>query len=238
MSYPFEKLVDYPLDKKIPQGVMASYMDEAVGTESTCRSLVHRFARADVAGDYIKILDSELLTATSKDSRDRSAAKVAHVSGIVAPPPPPDQLVRYSLVMSCDYQTANPGLASLLHTNSLVLKGRSSWYEYYYRALENGVHFVEFEPGFAEEEVKDALKPGAQAKVRAMVEAAQRFAYKYLSQRSRALFFEKAISEYNKLFGPGYMKATVADLPADRSIQMRDIMALKMYPSSWRQGLA
>ncbi|GLI67112.1 hypothetical protein VaNZ11_011320 [Volvox africanus] len=235
MSYPFEELVEYPQDKKIRQGVMASYMDEAVGSENTCRSLVHRFARQDTAGEYIKVLDSERLMETDKD---RNGLKAAHVSGIVAPPPPPDELVRYSLVMSCDYQTANPGLASLLHTNSLVLKGRSAWHEHYYRALENGVHFVEFEPGFAEEEVKDALKPASQEKVRAMVEAAQRFAYKYLSQRSRALFFEKAISEYNKLFGPGYMKATVADLPGDRNIQMRDILALNMYPSSWRQGLA
>ncbi|EFJ47146.1 hypothetical protein VOLCADRAFT_117922 [Volvox carteri f. nagariensis] len=235
MSYPFEQLVDYPLDKKILQGAMASYTDEAVGAESSCRSLVHRFAREDFMAQYIKVLDSEELMSSSKE---RNAAKAAHVSGIAARPPPPEELARYLVVLSCDYQTANPGLASLLHTNSLVLKGRSYWYEYYYRALQAGVHFLEFEPGSAAEEVKDALRPSSQEKARKMIEEAQQFAYKYLSQRSRALFFAKAISEYNNLFGDGYMQATVADLPKDRGIQMRDILAMKMYPSSWRQGLA
>ncbi|PNH06975.1 hypothetical protein TSOC_006597 [Tetrabaena socialis] len=68
--------------------------------------------------------------------------------------------------------------------------------------------------------------------------AGQQFAYTFLSQRSRALFFEKAISEYNKLFGEGYMQATVGELPTDRAVAMSDILALPQYPRSWRQGLA
>lgn len=66
-----------------------------------------------------------------------------------------------------------------------------------------------------------------------MVEAAQRFAYRYLSPRSRALYYEGAVRQYNTLFGPGYMAATVAQLPADRPVTMDDILGLRMYPRGW-----
>ncbi|GFR51441.1 hypothetical protein Agub_g13727, partial [Astrephomene gubernaculifera] len=160
------------------------------------------------------------------------------VSGMAPRPAPAAPLSRYAALLSCDCQTANPGLAGLLHTNSPVLKGRSNWAEYYYRALQEGVHYLEFDPGFAVEAVKEALKPSSRSRMAAMAEAAQKFAYTYLSQRSRVLYYVKAISEYNKLFGPGYMKATVADLPPNRPPTMDDILALRMYPSTWRQGLA
>ncbi|KAG2496393.1 hypothetical protein HYH03_005620 [Edaphochlamys debaryana] len=160
------------------------------------------------------------------------------VSGIAPVPPPAAPLARYWFTFSCDAQTANPALASLLHLNSVVLKGRSNWAEYYYRALQEDVHYQELDPGFALDVVRSQLEAGNTTRLAAIAEAGQRFAYTYLSQRSRALFWEKAISEYNTLFGEGYMKATVADLPSSRPLAMEDILKLPMYPSTWRQGLA
>jgi hypothetical protein len=59
---------------------MASYNDEALGSDSSCRALVHRFAREDFMGHYIVVLDAGQLLRSTKE---RNAVKVAQVSGIV-----------------------------------------------------------------------------------------------------------------------------------------------------------
>lgn len=83
--------------------------------------------------------------------------------------------------------------------------------------------------------VKKAQSLQEAGKAAQIVENAQRFAYRYLSQQSRALYYERAIHEYNKLFGEGYIKATVAGLPKDRPVSMQDVLNLKMYPPGWSQ---
>ncbi|KXZ53742.1 hypothetical protein GPECTOR_6g659 [Gonium pectorale] len=231
LAYPHEQLVFYPAEKKIPLGAFASDPSEPLGGESSCRAFVSRFARdSSVGGKVLKMLDArELLEQQQRAGQGGEAAAATAaplggaVSGMASTPPPAVPLSRYRVAVSCDVQSANPGLASLLHTNTPVLKGRSNWAEYYYRAMRA---------------VKEALKPSAAARMAMVAEAGQRFAYTYLSLRSRVLYYEKAITEYNSLFGPGYMQATVADLPSSRPITFGDILALRMYPSSWRQGLA
>lgn len=85
--------------------------------------------------------------------------------------------------------------------------------------------------------MKKAQELHASGGVARIVENAQRFAYRYLSPKSRALYYERAIQEYNKLFGAGYMQATVAALPKGRPLGMDDILALKMYPPGWSQHI-
>ncbi|KAG2434599.1 hypothetical protein HXX76_007494 [Chlamydomonas incerta] len=258
MAYPSEQLVEVEPADKIPRGGIAIHADEPAGSEGSCRWFVRKFARpGGAAAEWIDVLEAgELLKQEAAAAaagggkggeggggvEARRAMEVAAgerpVSGMAAYPAPAAALARYRVALSCDSQAANPGLAGLLATNSLVLKGRSNWAEYYYRLLQDGQHYIEFDSAFATEVVKEAMLKSQAAKYAAIVERAQRFAYTYLSQRSRALYFEKAISEYNKLFGEGYMQATVADLPTDRPLAMSDILALPMYPSTWRQGLA
>ncbi|PNW81197.1 hypothetical protein CHLRE_07g346317v5 [Chlamydomonas reinhardtii] len=251
LAYPADELVEVEPADKIPRAGIAIHADEPAGSEGSCRWFVRKFARAGgAAAQWIDVLEAgelikqqvQVLAAGGAaaaagggggggggdgGAEARKAMEVAAgerpVSGMSAYPAPAACLARYQVALSCDSQAANPGLAGLLASNSLVLKGRSNWAEYYYRLLKV---------------VKEAMLKSQAAKCAAIVERAQRFAYTYLSQRSRALFYEKAITEYNKLFGEGYMQATVADLPRDRPLAMSDILALPMYPSTWRQGLA
>jgi hypothetical protein len=91
--------------------------------------------------------------------------------------------------------------------------------------------------------VKEALKPSSQAKVSRMVAAAQGFAARYLSQRSRALFYEKAVTLYNDLFGPGYMEVRAAQPSRSPHARISPHVSSLLMPSSaasWasRQGHA
>eukprot|EP00198_Chlamydomonas_reinhardtii_P003101 XP_001692437.1 predicted protein [Chlamydomonas reinhardtii] len=220
LAYPADELVEVEPADKIPRAGIAIHADEPAGSEGSCRWFVRNL-------NHLTLLYRFSKHPCNPPSTPQSAY-----------PAPAACLARYQVALSCDSQAANPGLAGLLASNSLVLKGRSNWAEYYYRLLKDGEHYIEFDSAFATEVVKEAMLKSQAAKCAAIVERAQRFAYTYLSQRSRALFYEKAITEYNKLFGEGYMQATVADLPRDRPLAMSDILALPIGARAWGVGLA
>ncbi len=53
---------------------------------------------------------------------------------------------RWRYILSTDGHTASSRLGKILPFNSVVMKEKSPWIEYYYRSLENGKHYLEFEP--------------------------------------------------------------------------------------------
>eukprot|EP00798_Chlamydomonas_sp_ICE-L_P022312 gene22312-29385_t len=96
------------------------------------------------------------------------------------PPVPIHEYPRWRFLLSTDAQAASWHLAKLLAINSVVLKYRSNAIEYYYRSL------------------KESLKENLV--LQEIAANGQKFAYKYLSQKSRAAYASIALHRYNALF--------------------------------------
>jgi hypothetical protein len=62
---------------------------------------------------------------------------------------------KWRFLISTDGHTASSRLGHLLGINSVVLKERSPWIEYYYPALKEGEDHLEFDVGTIMETLRD-----------------------------------------------------------------------------------
>ncbi|WIA24005.1 hypothetical protein OEZ85_013630 [Tetradesmus obliquus] len=119
---------------------------------------------------------------------------------------------KWKYLLSADGCVAQTRLVKVMLANSVVLKEESDWIEYYYRSLKPWKHYAPFRAGpDAGEQVIGLVQhlEAHESKARAIASEAQHWAYRYLSQYPRLLYFRRQLLEYNKLFG-GNMEAWVA----------------------------
>lgn len=117
------------------------------------------------------------------------------------------QLAKHRYLLSLDGASVATDLHTRLHINSLVLKQRSPFIEYYYRSMKPGVHFEEFWTSgrddvydvLARLRSEDKTEEGRKRQL-AMVEAGMAFSRKFTGMDSRALYWRRAIEAVRALF--------------------------------------
>eukprot|EP00877_Chromochloris_zofingiensis_P014367 jgi/Chrzof1/9184/Cz03g39020.t1 len=130
---------------------------------------------------------------------------------------------KWKYLVSADGCVAQTRLAKVMLTNSVVIKEDSQWIEYYYRSLRPWQHYAPFQSGAtAGEEVLDIVNRlrANDKKAQQIAETAQKWAYRYLSQYPRLLYFKRMIIEYNKIFG-GEMEKWVQQGGPEKLLQRR-----------------
>jgi len=105
---------------------------------------------------------------------------------------------KWRYLISADGFTASCRFGKLLQTNSVVLKEESPWIEYYYRSVQAGKQYVAFTKDTVMQ-VLLKLEQEPDSRLQEIASNAQAFAYKYLSQHAKALYFCKAMRRYNEL---------------------------------------
>ncbi|GAX72768.1 hypothetical protein CEUSTIGMA_g224.t1 [Chlamydomonas eustigma] len=124
---------------------------------------------------------------------------------------------RWRFLISTDGHTASSRLGHLLGVNSVVLKERSIWIEYYYRSLQEGVDHLEFTVDDIKALLLSITAQEHEEEMKAVVLKGQQFAYRYLHEVAKALYVRQAITEYNKLF-QGEMESFVRGLSFSSSV--------------------
>ncbi|GIM13398.1 hypothetical protein Vretimale_16542 [Volvox reticuliferus] len=129
-------------------------------------------------------------------------------------PVPMELHARWKYLINTDGQSASWRLAKLLAINSAILKYRSDAIEYYYRSLREGDNYINFDHTDVVEIIK-GLK-GRDAELQAMAVRNQMFAFRYLSQLSRAVYAKVSFERYRALFSD--MDEFLRDIPEDFSM--------------------
>eukprot|EP00878_Enallax_costatus_P026149 GHUV01028032.1.p1 GENE.GHUV01028032.1~~GHUV01028032.1.p1 ORF type:complete len:428 (+),score=17.12 GHUV01028032.1:329-1612(+) len=122
-----------------------------------------------------------------------------------------DDHAKWKYLVSADGCVAQTRLVKVMLANSVVVKEESDWIEFYYRSLKPWKHYAPFRAGpDAGNQVIELVRyfEKNDRKARAIADEAQHWAYKYLSQYPRLLYFRRQLAEYNKLFN-GQMEAWV-----------------------------
>ncbi|GLI63234.1 hypothetical protein VaNZ11_006123 [Volvox africanus] len=199
MNHPFEQLVDYPWEQKIEKGFMRVGIYGAMAFNCS-RVLINKVAQTAAGRE---VLDVGIYQ--NKHWR----VKVKTVS-----PLPMELHARWKYLINTDGQSASWRLAKLLAINSAILKYRSDAIEYYYRSLREGDNFISFDQTDVVEVIK-GLK-GRDAELQAMAVRNQAFAFRYLSQLSRALYAKVSFERYKALFSD--MDEFIREIPEDFSM--------------------
>lgn len=139
---------------------------------------------------------SELDEEWGKTSGPKPIPKAAYVSL--------KEHARYRYLLHLDGGSANTRLHSLMHVNSVLLKQRSPYIEWYYRSLKPGVHMEEFWVKGRDDlyEVLADLQQRAEKQPEAvaeMVRASMDFAARHTSMSARALYWRRALTAYSTL---------------------------------------
>lgn len=122
---------------------------------------------------------------------------------------------RNKYLLSLDGCTASFRLAMLLSMNSIVIKEQSLWIEFYYRALQPGVHLAEFrnqEGNMSDLTTQLDKLRGNDSAAQQISRRGTEFAYSYLRRSARLAYLARVLKEYVKLFGEGLMEAAVQSL--------------------------
>ncbi|KAG2427084.1 hypothetical protein HXX76_012595 [Chlamydomonas incerta] len=113
------------------------------------------------------------------------------------------QHARYRLVVNADGHTASSRLGYLLTLNSAVMtQGDSPWIEYYYRSLTPGTHLLTYNATSVLGLVAEMQDPARDAQLRAMVDAAQHFAAKFITPEQKVRYWVAALRAYAALAPP------------------------------------
>ncbi|KAG2436980.1 hypothetical protein HYH02_011412 [Chlamydomonas schloesseri] len=123
---------------------------------------------------------------------------------------------RWKYVMNLDGVTYAGRLSRLMHTDSVLLKEESIWYEFFTRAMKEGVHYLPiFKTG--PEDVLDVMREWGNRtlELKRIAWNTQQFARRYLCPRARMLYFRRLLEEYNHMFfsdGVNHMKQFIEDV--------------------------
>lgn len=126
--------------------------------------------------------------------------------GVMQPIPsiPIREHAKYRYLMQLDGITASFRLAQLMHCNSIIMKQKSNFIEYFYRSIKEGVHYVSFWEAHSEDVFDVVAKLRSLSKsspkdIQDMITASMNFAYKYTSEVARMWYWKVALEEYKKL---------------------------------------
>ncbi|GFR52155.1 hypothetical protein Agub_g14686 [Astrephomene gubernaculifera] len=107
---------------------------------------------------------------------------------------------RYRFLLNADGHVSSSRLGYIMQINSVVLKERSPWLEYYYRSLQPGGHVIEYSADTILDLMKQYDDPARDAELRALANASQHFAAKYLTPEGKVRYAVRALQEYSRLF--------------------------------------
>ncbi|KAI8462674.1 MAG: glycosyl transferase family 90-domain-containing protein [Monoraphidium minutum] len=114
---------------------------------------------------------------------------------------PRENLTHFKYLLNLDGHSAAYRFASLLGANSLVLKQRSRHLEWFYRSVQPWRHYVPIlETNRTDVLDRLAWAEAHEAEVRAIVDAANRFALTYTTYYSRILYWIYTLEVYRGLF--------------------------------------
>ncbi|KAG2431434.1 hypothetical protein HXX76_009449 [Chlamydomonas incerta] len=123
---------------------------------------------------------------------------------------------RWKYVMNLDGVTYAGRLSRLMHTDSVLLKEETIWFEFFTRAMKEGVHYLPiFKNG--PDDVLDVMRDWGNRTLdlKRIAWNTQQFARRYLCPRARMLYFRRLLQEYNNLFfsnGVNHMKHFIEEV--------------------------
>ncbi|KIZ00350.1 KDEL motif-containing protein 2 Flags:Precursor [Monoraphidium neglectum] len=196
-NHHYEDLYSFPWDRKRPKAFMRASQQGCMEPNST------RAVLAVLSEDHPEDLD---LGITRIDGAQKHHLKYRFSkAGFVGI----EDHAKWKYLVSADGCVAQTRLAKVMVSNSVVLKEESDWIEFYYRSLRPWKHYVPLTHGEGVAREILGLVRRLQRddrRARQIAETAQKWAYRYLPNYPRLLYFRKTLVEYNALF-KGRMEA-------------------------------
>lgn len=195
-------LIEYPWDLKVNKVLMRAAMQNGMSLNCT-RMKILEHAKDPKYKDWLDVG----ITNNLKVGLQLPLADYVSI---------PDH-AKWRFLFSADGYTASCRFGKLLQTNSVVLKEASQWIEFYYRSVKPMEHYVEFTKKNVMQVVGNVMSM-TQSQLKEIADNGQKFAYKYLSQHSKALYMRKAMETLN-LVCPDFPKfASSLKLSANTNI--------------------
>ncbi|GIM08960.1 hypothetical protein Vretimale_12862 [Volvox reticuliferus] len=227
LGHSFNRLLFYPWHQKDPRAMLRATMQASMDTNCV---------RAQLANLAAKASGGKLLDVGFFRNRKRSWDMPKSYQ---RPYIPMTRHAMYKFLINADGHVSSSRLGYIMQTNSVILKQRSPWIEYYYRSLVPGIHVLEYGP----EDVLDLLTkykdPKLDGELRRLANASQHFCAKYLTIDGKVRYTIRALQEYTQLYGDA-MPALVRNihLGPGRELSTSDIGVLMemMRTTKWRKG--
>ncbi|GBF96471.1 hypothetical protein Rsub_09270 [Raphidocelis subcapitata] len=191
-NHHYEDLYSFPWDRKRSKAFMRASQQGCMVPNST------RAVLAVLSEDHPDRLDLGItrIDGAQKHDLKHRFSKAGFVTI--------EDHAKWKYQVSADGCVAQSRLAKVLLSNSVVLKEESAWIEYYYRSLRPWKHYVPLPEGDGSARVilslVDQLR-GDDRRAQHLAESAQKWAYRFLPNYPRLLYFRKTLVEYNALFG-------------------------------------
>ncbi|GLI71261.1 hypothetical protein VaNZ11_016381 [Volvox africanus] len=215
LGHSFDRLLFFPWHLKDPRAMLRATMQASMDTDCVRAQL----AKLSSITPGTRLLDVGF-------SRNRKQSW-AMPKSYQRPYIPIQRHALYKFLINADGHVSSSRLGYIMQTNSVILKQRSPWIEYYYRSLVPGTHVLAYGP----EDVLDLLTkykdPKLDGELRRLANASQHFCAKYLTTNSKVRYTVRALQEYTQLYGDA-MPALVQDVHVgpDRELSSSDFEIL------------
>jgi len=183
---PYDNLYFYPWHKKKDKALLRGAIQGTMGPMST-RYRLAKLSLNDSGKDH---LDVGIVSHRARFKPDPNVMK-SYL--------PQAQHAKWKFLLNADGHTASCRLGAVMQTNSVVLRQRSHWIEYYYRSLEPYKHYIPYDIDSIVDVMEELKKPTHNESLRAMALASQRFKHRYLNSNAKALFTVRALSAYSEI---------------------------------------
>ncbi|KAG2426194.1 hypothetical protein HXX76_013175 [Chlamydomonas incerta] len=201
LGHPFNRLLFYPWAAKDRRALLRATMQNSMDRNCTRAAL----ARLSASAAGSAVLDAGFVDNKKRDWAMPDKLKRPYVGM--------SKHARYKFLINADGHVSSSRLGYIMQANSVVLRERSPWIEYYYRSLRHGVHVLEYDAGDVVQLLTEYGDPARDAELRAIANTSQHFVAKFLTPEGKVRYTVRALQEYAALFEgmtPGLMRKLAA----------------------------
>ncbi|KAJ9505606.1 hypothetical protein QJQ45_026521, partial [Haematococcus lacustris] len=194
-----------PWQLKTPKGFMRAAIHRSMSLNCT-RLRLHDLALSKEGRRWLDVG----ITASSNPRLRLNLSQPIHLA----------EWTLWKYLVHTDSITASSTLATLLSSNSLVLKQRSPYIEYYYRSLQPGRLFHEFAADTSDIlkviEGLEAADRAGDPSLQAMIQASNAFHHRFLTTAAKLLYLRQLLRRYNQLLQPNLLRIVLGRLHEGR----------------------
>ncbi|KAG2436014.1 hypothetical protein HYH02_011726 [Chlamydomonas schloesseri] len=201
LGHAFNRLLFFPWAAKEPRALLRATMQNSM--ERNCTRVA--LAKLSASGPGSALLDAGFVENKKQGWAMPSKLKRPYVGM--------SKHARYKFLINADGHVSSSRLGYIMQTNSVVLRERSPWIEYYYRSLVHGVHVLQYDAGDVLQLLTQYNDPARDAELRTIANTSQHFVAKFLTPEGKVRYTVRALQEYAALFEgmtPGLMRKLAA----------------------------
>lgn len=191
---------EFPWEKKMAKGY---FLGATTGERMTSANLFDqpRIKLVKLSKEYPELLDAKFSIYISGEF-DEEVARCTFLEEFkVYPKASLKEISKYKYVIDVDGIT-NSWIRSryALSSNSLTVKHKTPFCQWFYSGVTEGVHFLEVERNFSDIVEKIQWAEETQDECKEMIKNASKFADEYLTTKAQLEYLYQAMDQYAKLF--------------------------------------